>query len=89
MPRFGQDGHDMAICQGCGGDFDTGRVNMMTWGQGRGNLCPHCVRPAPMIPPAEMNKDPRPMSLYEYARLESGLTGAALDRYINRHYGHG
>lgn len=30
-----------------------------------------------------------PMSLYEYAKLESGLEGAALTRYINRHYGHG
>lgn len=31
----------------------------------------------------------RPMGVYEVAAGESGLRGAALHRYVMRHYGHG
>lgn len=35
------------------------------------------------------NKPKPPISLYEHCRQESGgLTGVALDRYVNRYYGH-
>lgn len=77
MPHFSESGHDEVLCQGCGRIVDTGKETV-TWVRGKGNHCPSCA-------PGE-----RPMSLHEHAKIESGgLTGAALDRYIHRYYGHG
>jgi hypothetical protein len=47
-----------------------------TWVEGVGNVCDEHLH------------DP-PLSLHEHCRRESGLTGPALDAYVNRHYGFG
>lgn len=65
-----------------------------------GNLCPRCAADsqaaascstAAIERDLERERDGRgPISLQEHCREESGgLTGAALDSYINRYYGHG
>lgn len=37
----------------------------------------------------EQEKANEHLTLYEYCKIESGLTGLALDKYINRNYGRG
>ena len=48
MPRFSPSGHDMALCQICGRDVDTGREEVVwrtdvTASQSAGNVCPDCM----------------------------------------------
>jgi len=77
MPHFDANGNEEWVCQK-GGHICTGDS---TWVKGLGNVCPTC-----------MGKEPGNglLSLEEHCRIESGgLTGPALDRYINRYYGHG
>ena len=98
MPHFDEDGYDTWICQICAKVYSSGKVNSewrtdITGNEHAGNVCPNCI---------EAHKDTKrvgerlraavqkgPMSLYEHCRIESGLTGKALDDYINRYYGHG
>lgn len=82
MPHFSESGHDVVICQKCGRLVDTGKENVtwrpdITGHKSAGNVCDPCL-----------HKHEAPMSLYEHCQRESGLTGAALQRYINRYYGH-
>lgn len=77
MPHFSEAGNDEIMCQVCGRPFDAVKEPPV-WKPGTGNVCPTCVA-----------KEAAPISLHEHCRQESGLTGAALTQYINRHYGHG
>lgn len=98
MPHFTDDGRDTYICQVCAcikADTPTWRPDI-TGHKGAGNVCPSCLakhNAAATVArshqqPAPINYSPRePISLYEHCRIESGLTGRALDAYINRHYG--
>lgn len=86
MPHFSKSGHDEVICQKCTRIVDTGKESVdwrpdITGSQSAGNVCGFCV--------IEHERSNEVVSLYEHCRRESGLTGAALDRYINRYYGHG
>ena len=82
--RISEDGNDMYICQVCGRDLDSVKHPPqwrpdLTGNEHAGNICPSCT----------MGKS-KPLSLYEHCKVESGgLTGQALQNYINRHYGHG
>ena len=91
MPHFSPSGHDLVLCQQCGRDIDTGKEDP-TWVKGTGNVCKRCLH----RPPSEMpdftpapKPEPAHLNLRDHCRIESGgLTGAALDRYISRYYGH-
>lgn len=83
MPHFSESGADMYICQVCGRDLDSEKFPPqwrpdLTGSPRAGNICPSCL-----------GAKERLIDLREHCRRESGLTGPALDRYINRHYGHG
>ncbi len=78
MPHFDDSGREEWVCQK-GAHVCTGPS---TWVEGVGNVCPRCFAPPSNAP------EP-PLSLYEHARRESGLSGLALVRYVNRHYGQG
>jgi len=69
-----------------------------------GQVCQECVEahdvPAPAYPARDADRARERerqaktsggdfLSLHEHCRQESGLDGAALERYINRYYGHG
>jgi hypothetical protein len=93
MPKFtncpSHSGLDTWGCQACGKVFCSGceRSNWCTPVPGKtynGNVCTRCLEfKLPRIMEA-------PMSLHEHCREESGgLEGQALERYINRYYGHG
>jgi ribosomal protein L40E len=77
MPHFDENGNETVICQACGTTQPSAAVKWMTVpGTTRmGNVCVRC-------------RAPKPTSLREWCRMESGLDGAALDRYVQRHYGH-
>lgn len=78
MPHFDNNGNEMVVCQACGQMVDGRSVVWMTVPKTsrQGNVCGPC-------------RTPKLMSLREHCEIESGgLTGAALDRYINRYYGH-
>ena len=57
-----------------------------------GNVCDACLTKALRDSPRPAVNEPEqtepPLSLYEHCRRESGLSGKALDNYVNRHYGH-
>lgn len=84
MPHFSDEGNDTYICQKCARIFDSVKYPSewrpdITGKESAGNVCPSCVA-----------KHSQPISLHEHCHRESGgLTGQALDRYVNRHYGHG
>jgi hypothetical protein len=103
MPHFSAKGNDTYICQKCAKIMDCvdhppqWRPDI-TGSQHAGNVCPPCIRDheQPRAGPASrrVRRDPeehrRPMGLYDYCHIESGgLTGRALDDYVNRYYGHG
>lgn len=75
---------DTYVCQVCGRiccEMCDGKRSV--WGEtGRGikgNICPNCQKP---VAP--------PISLFEHCKKESGLTSVSdINRYMNRHYGHG
>lgn len=88
MPHFDEFGGDEWICQTCTKIFNS-KVES-TWidkaegGLKHGNACPDCV-----VAHDLQSLEEGPTSLREYCQEESGgLTGVALDRYINRYYGH-
>jgi DNA-directed RNA polymerase subunit RPC12/RpoP len=90
MPHFSPDGNDTYICQKCARIYDSVH-HPSTWVKGKGNVCPTCINPAPRPydgPMGIFEDMDKPISLHEHCRRESGLTGVALERYINRHYGH-
>lgn len=86
MPHFDEFGGDTWICQAPGHQgnrVQSSRVPSawrtdITGHESAGNVCSSCIA----------KHDNAPLSLYEHCRRESGLTGAALDRYVNRYYGH-
>ncbi len=104
MPHFNEDGDATWLCQRCAMVYtdkfhstwvDRGTELAATLGC-HGNVCDNCL-PGNMFdralervckPEWTPNFD-RPISLHEHCRRESGLDGPALERYINRHYGHG
>jgi len=51
--------------------------------------CPDCGGETHFEKAYEVEEVRRPMSLFEYCKQESGLTGHKLKCYINRYYGHG
>jgi len=92
---------DTWICQLCGNIYCGGCVDSqwrpdLTGHESAGNVCPACLSKA--TPPAQgpvrfqdeaiAQREEGPMSLYEHCKRESGLEGAALNRYIQRYYGH-
>jgi len=103
MPHFSESGNDTYICQKCTRVFDSVKYPpVWSFGDGvpRGNICPNCRRGTCMELITDDGKhavserrafarDKRPISLHEHCRRESGLTGMALERYVQRHYGHG
>jgi hypothetical protein len=88
MPHFDQYGGDEWICQVCG-RVQSSRVGFgwrpdITNNTSAGNVCPTCLKRYTERQAAT------PISLAEHCRRESGgLTGTALNRYINRYYGFG
>jgi len=103
MPRFSETGHDMALCQICGRDVDTGKEKVewredITGSERAGNVCQFCVNDHTRTKLVgdglrsivrHKRREP-PLSLHEHCRRESGgLEGDALRRYIHRYYGHG
>ncbi len=94
MPHWNAAGQEEWVCQK-GGHVCTGESTWVKRGSDRakelgcsGNVCSKCL--------AGMNgltnrarEDAGPLSVHEHARRESGLTGPALDRYVQRFYGHG
>jgi hypothetical protein len=87
MPSFDKDGNDEWVCQKCG-SICTGPS---TWVEGKGNVCDGCLAKLNVQDFQASGKRPTPaLLLAEHCRQESGgLTGMALDRYINRYYGNG
>jgi hypothetical protein len=85
MPTFSKNGNDEYICQKCARIFDSVEQPSqwrpdITGHTSAGNVCPSCVQ----------KHETTPISLAEHCRQESGgLEGVALQRYINRYYGHG
>ena len=88
MPHFDKNGNDTVLCQLCGRV-----VNSATWrpdltgNKSAGNVCSLCVA-NPVGGRAVRRELEEPIGIYEHCRRESGLTGAALTRYVNRYYGH-
>ena len=87
MPHFSNccKGADEYICQKCrkikcsGCQPSTWRPDI-TGHKSAGNVCPDCMKQQVVD---------SPISLHEFCHAESGgLTGTALERYIQRHYGH-
>jgi hypothetical protein len=81
MPHFNHAGEQEWVCQKSG-HICTGPSTWVERGSElakqlgcTGNVCPRCLG------------NDETLSLHEHCRRESGLTGPALDRYINRHYG--
>lgn len=104
MPHFSANGNDTYICQKCARildsvDYPSEWRPDITGHQSAGNVCPSCVRAfqqegnqhlSNLQRLSSLEPQERPMSLHEYCRQESGgLEGLALERYINRYYGHG
>ena len=76
-------------CKGCKRHFSAGTE--ILWSKRNGSQ--HVTCPSKVISSetrrAYFGNDTEPMSLYEYCKVESGgLTGKALDQYVNRYYGH-
>lgn len=97
MPHFDKEGRDTWICQICGSTYSSyvkPEWNpKLTGHTSAGNVCPSCRHSHDetlLVGDALRQYVKQPsVSLAEHCRRESGLTGAALQRYINRHYGHG
>jgi hypothetical protein len=102
MPHFDEYGGDEWICQICG-KIQNSQVQSewsldITQNESAGNICPRCkkVHDQTGLKGEALRKAIQgkvtptgPISLYEHCRRESGLEGMALQRYINRYYGHG
>ena len=91
MPHFSEccEGADTYICQRCGrircGSCQPGKWRPdITGNSSAANVCMSCIEEVDK--PAKTDKL---LSLVEHCRRESGLEGPALNRYINRYYGHG
>jgi hypothetical protein len=80
MPHFNDAGEDVVLCQVCWGvtTKPVWRCDI-TGTKSAGCVCPECLK----------KYENRTVSLYDHCKQESGLEGAALVKYINRHYGHG
>jgi hypothetical protein len=101
-PHFDEYGGDEWICQICG-KIQNSRVPCewrpdITELKAAGNVCPICLKAQATLKLtgaslraalARKREDEGPISVYEHCRRESGLTGAELTRYVNRHYGFG
>jgi len=104
MPHFDAHGNGTWICQKCATIRpDTTKAHCRP-DINHGNICGSCVKlfdagkdiPKPTtqtiaydVPEYEQAVSP-PISLHDHCCEESGgLTGTALDRYINHYYGHG
>lgn len=77
-------------CKPCGAKFPAGTE--IRWSRVKGArhvTCPKTPVAQRRPVPQTTNVSDGPVSLYEYCRMESGgLTGVALDQYVNRYYGH-
>lgn len=101
MPHFDEFGGDSWICQICAQTQNSRAPYAwrpdITGNKSAGAVCAACIRlhgetgfTGDLLRTAEATRHKGPISLAEHCRQESGgLTGRALDRYINRYYGHG
>jgi hypothetical protein len=91
MPHFSANGQDTAICQKCGSIVtDPSWRPDITGSKGAGNVCKRCESGWDNNKFTHHQKSVvGPIGIYEHCRAESGLEGPALDRYVQRCYGHG
>ncbi len=91
-PHFDDEGNETVLCQLCGRSVTKADWRPdLTENASAGNVCHACIdaHVDKIVARSARRQDEAAIGIVEHCRRESGLTGPALTRYINRYYGHG